>query len=201
MPERGGMLGRTPKGECSADGCNHTSTHRGYCKPHYLRWRRHGDPLAGGPYRVKATVEGFWAQVNKQGPIPAYRPDLGPCWIWTGKPNTNGYGLARLPGFRHQMGAHLAAWWLTFGEMPSDGSQLDHLCRIVLCCKPAHLEPVTPAENNRRSTSPAAINAAKSYCDSGHEFTPANTRINRDGSRACRACACDNQRRYRKRAA
>lgn len=28
--------------------------------------------------------ERFWAKVNKDGPIPEHRPELGPCWVWTG---------------------------------------------------------------------------------------------------------------------
>ena len=26
----------------------------------------------------------FYENVNKDGPVPAHRPDLGPCWVWTG---------------------------------------------------------------------------------------------------------------------
>ena len=24
-----------------------------------------------------------WAKVNRNGPVPPGRPDLGPCWVWT----------------------------------------------------------------------------------------------------------------------
>lgn len=27
----------------------------------------------------------LWKHVDKNGPIPPFRPDLGPCWIWLGK--------------------------------------------------------------------------------------------------------------------
>ncbi|MBU6428993.1 MAG: hypothetical protein KGR26_08285, partial [Cyanobacteria bacterium REEB65] len=38
----------------------------------------------GKRYRDRETViQDFWAQVDKDGPIPSHRPDLGPCWIWT----------------------------------------------------------------------------------------------------------------------
>jgi NUMOD4 motif/HNH endonuclease len=43
------------------------------------------------------------------------------------------------------------------------------------------------------------LNARKTYCDNGHEFTPANTYIRPSGHRACRKCTADSQRRYRER--
>jgi hypothetical protein len=36
------------------------------------------------------------------------------------------------------------------GPVP-EGLELDHLCENPPCCNPAHLEPVTHAENNRRA--------------------------------------------------
>ena len=30
---------------CSVDGCDRRYRARGFCNLHYLRWRRHGDPL------------------------------------------------------------------------------------------------------------------------------------------------------------
>lgn len=35
------------------------------------------------------------------------------------------------------------------GPIP-EGLHLDHLCRVRRCVNPAHLEPVTQAENNYR---------------------------------------------------
>lgn len=34
---------------CSIDGCGKPIAGRGWCRRHYDRWSRHGDPLAGGP--------------------------------------------------------------------------------------------------------------------------------------------------------
>jgi len=42
------MVQRTKK-QCSIDGCNKTHKSRGYCRSHYERWQRHGNPLAGRP--------------------------------------------------------------------------------------------------------------------------------------------------------
>lgn len=55
--------------------------------------------------------------------------------------------------------------------------------------RPSHLEPVTPAENGRRcSWSPSTINATKTHCIKGHEYTPENTFITKRGARRCRTC-------------
>jgi hypothetical protein len=37
-------------------------------------------------------IERFWSKVNKDGPIPASCPELGPCWLWTRSCYYNGYG-------------------------------------------------------------------------------------------------------------
>lgn len=41
--------------------------------------------------------------------------------------------------------------------------------------------------------------ALRTHCPHGHEFTETNTRINRDGSRSCRACHADATRQRRER--
>jgi hypothetical protein len=43
-------------------------------------------------------------------------------------------------------------------------------------------------ENILRGSGTAAINARKTHCDSGHEFTPENTAARSDGGRDCRKC-------------
>lgn len=42
--------------ECSIVGCAKAPEARGWCKAHYLRWYRHGDPLAGAPMRRPGRV-------------------------------------------------------------------------------------------------------------------------------------------------
>jgi hypothetical protein len=111
------------------------------------------------------------------------------CWIWRGHVKANGYGAA---GQGHQ--AHRRVYELLVGPI-SDGLQLDHLCRVLACVNPAHLEPVTPRENGRRGNSPWGINARKTHCVHGHEFTPENTYVTRRGQRHCRECS---RRRDRK---
>src|SRR6478609_5365672 len=41
------------------------------------------DPTLPQGYSISFR-DRFWKKVDKNGPIPAHRPELGPCWIWTG---------------------------------------------------------------------------------------------------------------------
>lgn len=70
------------------------------------------------------------------------------CLIWQGSLNDRGYGMSSSGGRRL---AHKVQWETVHGPVP-DGLELDHLCRQRDCVNPAHLEPVTHAENMRRSS-------------------------------------------------
>lgn len=72
------------------------------------------------------------------------------CWRWTGAKGLLGYGvLGRGTRGDGLIGAHIASYILNVGPIPA-GLVLDHLCRNPSCVNPAHLEPVTRAENTRR---------------------------------------------------
>jgi hypothetical protein len=89
----------------------------------------------------------FWAKVDRAGPLPEYRPELGPCWLWTAGLNQAGYSVFWIDGRSIQ--GHIYAWRLENGIAPP-GKELDHLCRSPSCVRPSHLEPVTHLENVRR---------------------------------------------------
>lgn len=86
---------------------------------------------------------------------------------------------------------------------PVDGLTLDHLCRNRRCANPAHLDPVSLAENVRRSwqtdTKRPSANALKTHCPQGHPYDEANTYRGANGARKCRACTREGKRAERTR--
>ncbi|MGW6462577.1 HNH endonuclease signature motif containing protein [Streptomyces rubiginosohelvolus] len=143
------------------------------------------------PKSTLTPTSRFWSRVNKAGTLA---PMLGPCWTWTGYRDRDGYGHFYFQGRKYL--AHRYAYTQLVGPIPA-GLVIDHLCRNPSCVNPAHLEPVTPAENTRRSEP-----AMRTHCIHGHEFTAANTyyRVSRTrGVRQCRACNADAVARYRTR--
>lgn len=189
------------KGTCTVPICDRPVARRDWCNPHYLRLLRHGDVQAHIPVRQSLGVEErFWSKVNKDGPIPAYRPDLGPCWLYTGNTPKLGYGLFWLDGTK--IGAHVAAYQFTVGPVPT-GKELDHRCRVKRCVKtirdehgPAHVDPVTHLENMRRAQPDAICLDDVATCLHGHPLLGDNLYIYPSGKRDCRTCRRVAQRAY-----
>ena len=137
----------------------------------------------------RTALARFLAKVDKRGPLPPLRPDLGRCWRWTGTVNRKGYGTWRCA--KRRMGAHRWAHELFIGPIPH-GLIIDHLCRNPSCVRPSHLEPVTYAENVERGRKKSDV----THCPHGHPYAGHNLII-RNGWRFCRACKnADARRRY-----
>lgn len=71
------------------------------------------------------------------------------CLVWTGHCDDKGYGRVQAGTGRPQK-VHRVTYQMFVGPIPA-GLELDHLCRVKRCGSPAHLEPVTHAENMRRT--------------------------------------------------
>lgn len=133
------------------------------------------------------AIERFLAKVDKDGPVPEHRPDLGPCWRWKASTARNGYALFHSPEARH---AHRWSYMHFVGPIP-DGAELDHLCRNRSCSRPEHLEPVTHLVNLRRGRSFVNQQRLITHCPKGHAYDEQNTYLYR-GMRMCRACRAEH---------
>lgn len=143
------------------------------------------------------TRREFWSRVYVM-------PDG--CWHWRGYVSTHdGYGQVQRQGRRAEKSIkiqpHRISYDLLVGKVP-EGLQLDHLCRVRHCVNPAHLEPVTCAENLLRGETLNARNRAKTHCHYGHPLEGENLYLyNRRGRvmRHCRACQAQWSRNYKHR--
>lgn len=152
-----------------------TNTKKGIKAGDYLRFV-HG-------HHPRVTQRKEWEDY----PAPVRDPDTG-CLRWQGTHHSAGYGLI---GHRY---AHIVAYEREVGPVP-EGMELDHVakrgCKYRDCVETAHLEPVTHAENIRRSQK-IIDQIARTHCPAGHEYTPENTRVRVTASggtkRDCRAC-------------
>lgn len=180
-----------PPARCKAEDCDKPGNEgHGWCVKHYRRFWRHGDAAATSRI-VGDDLARFESYIDKTGPVPAHRPNLGPCHVWTSALSPDGYAVLRIAG----RNVYMARWIYEreHGEL-QPGHEPDHLCRVRRCVNVEHLESVTHRVNVLRGESFAAVNARKTHCPKGHKYTPENTRRQRGGGRLCRACQNDYKR-------
>lgn len=176
------------KQPCEVEDCDLKAHAHGYCSVHAGRQARHGTPT---PTTARLDPVGaFWLQVERAGPDE--------CWLWNGFRQPEGYGRIsprRGPSASGTQLAHRVAYELAFGLIP-EGLHLDHLCRNPPCVNPAHLEPVTAAENTLRGLH----GVLRVECAKGHPLTPENTYLRKsDNSRHCKTCRREQSAERRQR--
>lgn len=183
---------------CSIEGCVLPVfvKSRGWCRRHYYRWWKNGDPLAAAYDRASGTdLQRWWAKVDRQE---------GSCWLWQGSLDRRGYGQFNATGDDGKKVTRRAHRW-GYEQLVRPllaNEDMDHLCRTPACVNPSHLEPVSHLENVSRGLA-GQHNAIKTHCAQGHEFSTENTSVNRAGWRECITCrrewARKAQARYRAR--
>lgn len=172
---------------CTLAGCVRRFVAKGLCHTHYMAARR-GQIEWPAWTRPQLTLsERFMSKVSID-------PTASDCWKWMGAKDQAGYGRFNLEGQSRL--AHRVAYELHVGPIP-DGLTIDHLCMVVTCVNPAHLEPVTAQENVARGYAHVVAGhnmRSRTHCPQGHPYDEVNTahRPRSDGSgktyRVCRSC-------------
>lgn len=123
---------------CSIDGCGKPHDSKGYCKAHYHRLSRHGDPLGGGTSHGEPLR--FIHEV-------AIRHAGAECLTWPFGKNADGYGKIHING--KLVGTHRYVCELVHGAPPTPSHEAAHSCGKghEACIAPEHLSWKTPAEN------------------------------------------------------
>ena len=126
-------------------------------------------------YARRDPVELFWSHVE---PDP-----ISGCWFWTaslcGRKRYPHFQVAAEIGKRRPIMGHRFSYEHCVGPIPK-GLHLDHLCRTPSCVNPCHLEPVTPAENQRRGVGPKLMSERRRaimYDKHGHPLFGRNLRL------------------------
>lgn len=114
--------------------------------------------------------------------------DIDGCWNFR-TVNYKGYGVFE-GGCAHRV---TYEWFV--GPIPT-GLHIDHLCFNKACVNPAHMEPVTVAENTRRGN----VWVRTGRCiNGGHVLTPDNiyvSMLHGVAQRTCRTCRMASRRRW-----
>jgi hypothetical protein len=122
---------------CLIDGCNGQCHAKGWCKTHYDRWRRHGNPLAV-VREVNPTAKRAW--INS-----ASRSTTDGCIDWPWGQHNGGYGHVAWNGSTRPV--HTIVCETAHGPRPI-GMEAAHSCGRPICANPAHLRWATPKENS-----------------------------------------------------
>jgi len=127
-------------GLCSIVGCCKPSYVRGWCNAHYLRWKRHGDPLAGGIPNGEA--------VRWLTEVALNHVDPGPCLIWPYARSDSGYGKIWIDS-KLQVVPRIVCE-RRHGPAPTRKHEAAHSCGKGHegCCNPWHLDWKTPKQNH-----------------------------------------------------
>lgn len=158
---------------CSIDNCSKPFLAKGFCRAHYKRFSRHGDPLGGRVSKSVCSVEGCSTVPVAKGWCPKhyYRVKKGisltdktvaemdgkeriannikinkktGCWDWQGATVGNGYGLIT---FNYKSTRVHRLSYRLFVGLIDKGLYVLHKCDRPICCNPNHLFLGTQKDN------------------------------------------------------
>jgi hypothetical protein len=128
-----------------------------------------------------ALLARFWSRVDKAGPLPLHRPDLGSCWLWTG-PTNGKYGVFDFFGERDY--AHRIGYQCQVGVIP-EGLYVCHHCDTPRCVRGGHLFTGTHSENMQDAVAKGRMRGPRRPADIRGERNPM-ARLTADDVRAIR---------------
>lgn len=126
---------------CSIPGCGKPRKYQEWCGAHYMRYRRHGDPLGGGrQLSPRGEPQRYFRDV-----VLSYEGDDCLTWPYT---RSGGYAFMQVDG-RPQLVSRLACE-AEHGPPPSPEHEAAHLCGKGHegCVAKRHLAWKTPKENS-----------------------------------------------------
>lgn len=172
--------------KCTVVGCGRIHKGHGLCHSHLESENRGHDRSQFKPF-LDTDLKRFLAKITIK---------RSGHWMWNAATASEGrYGMATFE--KRIRPAHVVSWLLFRGPVPEWADDVDHLCKVTLCVNPDHLDPKTHGDNVLTGNSPTAINARKTHCKRGHEFTEENTCNLKAGGRGCRECSRLRPRYYK----
>lgn len=122
-------------GICLVDGCEVNPVAKNYCRKHYSRFVRYGNPLEG------RTPDG---EPNRfiQELLSSSRQE---CTVWPFATKDNGYGTVTVNG--RTVSAHRHICGLFRGPPPFLNAHAAHSCGNRSCVNPRHIEWKTKRQN------------------------------------------------------
>jgi hypothetical protein len=107
-------------------------------------------------------------------------------WIWTGGRTGKDCVYGRFEFRYRREVAHRASYRILVGPIPKK-HDVHHKCKVKLCIRPKHVEPLTRSEHLKLEPS----SKTGPTCKRGHAWNKENTYWNPKGRKICRVCARD----------